>query len=539
MTHTPRSFVLQNALVFDGTGQKSYPGDVVVEHGVIQEVTAPGKAQALGERLDATGLAVSSGFIDMHSHSDLAVLQDPEHLCKTTQGVTLEVVGQDGLGYAPVSPETREELAQQLAGWNGPPHDGTLDFSTVGEYLDKVDQGTAVNVATLVPHGTVRLLVMGSEARHSTPDEMREMSSITDISMREGAFGLSAGLTYAPAIYAHDDELVALCETVAKHGGIYSPHHRNYGEGFLEAVDECIDISRQSGCPLHLTHCNMTAKKYWGRTDLLLDKLADAGREGIDVTLDTYPYLAGMTYLHALFPSWIFEGGLQRAEARINNSDARARLVHELKVSGTDGNQGGPINWPAVTIAHTNRPANAAAVGMSLDQYAASVDKDVAEAYIDLVVDEKFAASCLVFAGSEENMRAIMQHDRHMVGSDGITFGTRPHPRAWGAFTRVLGVYARDEGVISMEGAIARMTGRPARRLGLTNRGFVKPGQLADLVVFDPATVIDKATYDSPREASAGIDSVFISGEYVIRDGQRTGHLLGRSVRNPQHWSGS
>ena len=539
MTPTPRSFVLRNAFVLDGTGQQGYHGDVVVEHGAIVDVTAPGRAQALGRQIDVTGLAVSSGFIDMHSHSDLAVLQDPDHLPKTTQGVTLEVVGQDGLGYAPVNPETREELAQQLAGWNGPPDEGTLDFSTIGEYLDKVDQGAAINVATLIPHGTLRLLVMGSEARHATADELREMSHITQLGMREGAFGLSAGLTYAPAINAHDDELVALCRTVAKHGGIYSPHHRNYGEGFLEAVDECIDIARESSCPLHLTHCNMNAKKYWGRADILLDKLDAASSDNVDITLDTYPYLAGMTYLHALFPSWIFEGGIQQAKARINNSDARARLVHELKVTGTDGNQGGPLNWPAITIAHTNRPANAGAVGMSLDKYAASVDKDVAEAYIDLVVDEEFAASCVVFAGNEDNLRTIMASERHMVGSDGIVFGKRPHPRAWGAFTRVLGVYAREEGVISLEGAIARMTGRPATRLGLSDRGFVKPGQVADLVVFDPNTVIDKATYDNPREASAGIESVFISGDYVIKDGQRTGNLLGRSVRNPMHWSRS
>lgn len=536
MTKNSRSLVLRNALVLDGTGKPGFHADVVIAGGLIHEVSAPGKTDALGEQIDVTGLAVSSGFIDMHSHSDLAVLQDPEHLGKTTQGVTLEVVGQDGLGYAPASPETREELAQQLAGWNGQPDADTLDFSTVGEYLNKVDQGAPVNVATLIPHGTVRLLVMGSADRHAKADDLKAMTSIVDISMREGAMGLSAGLTYAPAIYAHDDELVALCQVVSNHGGIYSPHHRNYGEGFLEAVDECIEISRKSSCPLHLTHCIMSAKKYWGRADLLLDKLAQAARDNLDISLDTYPYLAGMTYLHALFPSWIFEGGLQKVEARISNSDVRARLVHELKVTGTDGNQGGPVNWAAVTIAHTNRPANAGAVGMSLDHYAASVNKDVAEAYIDLVVDEKFAASCVVFAGNEDNLRAIMQHDKHMVGSDGIMFGKRPHPRAWGAFTRVLGVYAREEQVISLEGAVARMTGRPAERLGLTNRGFVKPGQIADLVVFDPATVIDKATYDLPREPSVGIDSVLISGEYVIKGGQRTGHLLGRSVRNPKHW---
>ena len=539
MTMTSRSFVLQNALVLDGTGKPGYHGDVVVAEGLIQEISSPGKAKALGEHIDSTGLAVSSGFIDMHSHSDLAVLQDREYLAKTTQGVTLEVVGQDGLGYAPVSVETREELAQQLAGWNGQPDKDTLNFSSVGNYLDRIDQGAAVNVATLVPHGTLRLLVMGAADRHATADELKEMTSIAEISMREGALGMSTGLTYAPAIYAHDDELVALCRAVANHGGYYAPHHRNYREGFLEAVDECLDIARDSGCPLHLTHCHMSATKYAGRADLLLEKLARAEKDKVDVSLDTYPYLAGMTYLHALFPSWIFEGGLEKAEGRLKNSDARSRLFHELKITGTDGNHGAPIPWPAITIAHTSRPANAGAVGMNLEQYAKSVGKDVAEAYVDLIVDENFGASCVIFGGNEENVRAIMQHEKHMIGSDGILFGKRPHPRAWGCFTRILGVYAREEGVISMEGAVARMTGRPATRLGLTNRGFVRPGQVADLVVFDPATVLDKSTYEQPREPSVGIESVFISGDYVIKDRQRTGQLLGRSVRNPKHWSNS
>lgn len=537
MTTNPNSFVLKNALVLDGTGKPGYHADVVVDQGLIQAIAPPGKADALGAQIESSGLAVSSGFIDMHSHSDLAVLQDEDHLAKTTQGVTLEVVGQDGLGYAPVSPGTREELAQQLAGWNGKPETDSLNFSTVGEYLDKIDQGAAINVATLVPHGTLRLLVMGSADRYATEDELNKMASIVEISMKEGAVGMSAGLTYAPAIYAHDDELVALCKAVAKHGGYYAPHHRNYGLGFLEAVDECLAISRESACPLHLTHCHMGAAKYSGRADLLLDKLALAKTDGIEVSLDSYPYLAGMTYLHALMPSWAFEGGAEKAKARIKNTDARSKLIHELKVAGTDGNQGAPINWPAITIAHANRPANAGSVGMNLEQYAKSLNKDVAEAYLDLILDEDFGASCVIFGGNEANVRAIMQHEQHMIGSDGILFGKRPHPRAWGCFTRILGLYAREEQVISLEGAVARMTGRPASRIGLTNRGFVKPGQIADLVLFDPATVSDRSTYESPREPSVGIESVFIEGAYVIKNGQRTGSLVGRSIRNPKYWN--
>lgn len=475
----------------------------------------------------------------MHSHSDLAVLQDKEHLAKTTQGVTLEVVGQDGLSYAPVNPQTKAELAQQLAGWNGKPEISKLDFSSIGEYLDKIDQGSALNVAMLIPHGTLRMLVMGGAARYANENELNEMKTITEISMKEGAVGISAGLTYTPAIYAHDDELVELCKTVANHGGYYAPHHRNYGLGFLEAVDECLDISKKSNCALHLTHCHMSAPKYWGKAQLLIDKLSQAKINGVDVSLDSYPYLAGMTYLHAFLPSWISEGGLKKAKERIENSDARAKLIHELKITGTDGNQGSPVNWTAVIIAHVNRPDNNVAIGMNLQQYADRVKKDVAEAYLDLIIDEDFESSCVIFAGNEENVRTIMQHENHMIGSDGILFGKRPHPRAWGTFARILGVYGRDEKVLTLEGAVARMTGRPAKRIGLTDRGFVKPNYLADLVVFDPKTVIDKSTYENPREPAAGIIHVFIDGQYVIKNSKRTDLVVGKSVRNPKHWSKS
>jgi N-acyl-D-amino-acid deacylase len=512
---------------------------VVVNQGRIQEITQPGKSNSIGEQIEASNLAVAPGFIDMHSHSDLAVLQDREHLAKTTQGVTLEVVGQDGLSYAPVNVETKAELAQQLAGWNGKPDISDLDFSSIGEYLDRVDQGAALNVATLIPHGTLRMLVMGAQARYANQNELAEMKTITEISMKEGAVGLSAGLTYTPAIYAHDEEIIELCKTVADHGGFYAPHHRNYGLGFLEAVDECLDISKKSNCALHLTHCHMSAPKFWGKASLLIDKLSQAKLNGIDVSLDSYPYLAGMTYLHAFLPSWINEGGLKKAKERIENSDARAKLVHELKITGTDGNQGSPVNWTAVIIAHVNRPDNNNAIGMNLEQYAKSVNKDVAEAYLDLILDENFESSCVIFAGNEENVREIMQHENHMIGSDGILFGKRPHPRAWGCFARILGVYGRDEQVVSMEGAVARMTGRPAKRLGLTDRGFIKPGYLADLVVFDPTTVIDKATYEKPREQAQGIEHVFIAGEYVVKNAKRTDLVVGKSVRNPKYWSKS
>ena len=297
------TFTIRGAQAIDGTGSKPQRNDLLVKDGVIAKYGFILKGEEEGRVVDGSGLVLTPGFIDMHSHSDLAVLSDPEHLSKVTQGVTLEVLGQDGLSYVPSSDESLEVLREQLYGWNGDPKGVSWNFHSVADYLNEVDKGAAVNVAYLIPHGSVRMLVRGNVAGLSSPSELKEMEHLVETGMQEGAVGLSAGLTYTPAMYADNAELIALCRVVAKYAGYYAPHHRNYGARFLDAVDECIDISRASDCALHLTHCHMSAPANHGRTDLLFDRLAKAESEGLDITLDSYPYLAGSTYLHAMLPS--------------------------------------------------------------------------------------------------------------------------------------------------------------------------------------------------------------------------------------------
>lgn len=518
----------RGATVVDGTGAPAYRADISVHNGRISAVDEGVR----GRVVDADGLVLAPGFIDMHSHSDLQVLANPDHLAKVSQGVTLEVLGQDGLSYAPVDDETLAGLRTQLAGWNDDPPGFDWNWRSVGEYLDRLDLGIAVNAAYLVPQGTARMLAVGWESRPCTESEMDIMRSLVATGLAEGAVGMSSGLTYAPGMYASTAELVALCEVVGTGGGYYSPHHRSYGAGALEAYAEMIEVSRRSGCPLHLAHATMNFPVNEGRVDGLLSLLDNAIADGCDISLDTYPYLPGATYLSALLPSWSAEGGLDPTLARLSDSDIRERIRADMEEHGSDGCHGVPVDWDTIEINGVRRPENAHLVGHTVAASARSASRPPAELFFDVLVSEKLGTSCLMHIGHEDNVRAIMRHPTHTGGSDGLLVGDRPHPRAWGTFPRYLAKYVRELGVLSLEDCVAHLTGRAARRLRLTDRGLVRAGYAADLVLFDPSTVADTATFDNPRQPATGIPYVLVNGVPVIDDGRHTGALAGHSIRN-------
>lgn len=529
---TGADLLLTGGMVMDGTGAPPFAADVSVRDGRIAEVGAL-RATGAAEVVDVTGLTVAPGFIDMHAHSDIAVLADPLHEAKVRQGVTLEVVGQDGLSYAPVSDETLRSLRAQLRGWNGDPERLDWSWRSVGEYLDRIDQGTAVNIAYLVPHGTVRMLTLGEDDRRPGPAELVRMRELVAQGMDEGAFGLSAGLSYPPGMYADDDELVALCEVVAERSGYYCPHHRNYGSLAMESYGDCIGIGRRSGVPVHLTHAHLGFECNKGRGPQLLDLVDRAHDEGLDVSLDSYPYLAGSTYLHAVLPGWCQAGGRHETIRRLQDPDLRERLRVELEVTGSDGFHGVPASWDKVVISGVVRADSAALIGQSVAAAAAAAGSRPIDFLCSFLVAEDLGATCLELVGNEENVRTIMTHPSHMVGSDGILVGDRPHPRAWGTFPRYLARYARELGILTMEQAIAKMTSVPARRLGLSDRGVVRAGNWADLVCLDLTKVHDCATYEVPRQYPIGIDWVIVNGVPVIADGSHTGRLPGHSIRRP------
>jgi N-acyl-D-amino-acid deacylase len=523
--------LIRGGRVIDGAGNPWFAADVGIVADRIASVERLGSESAR-RVIDADGLFVCPGFVDMHTHSDLQLLVNPPHQAKVHQGVTLEVLGQDGLSYAPVTDEVLEQLRGQLAGWNDDPPAFDWSWRTVAEYLDRLDRGIAVNAAYLVPHGTLRMIAMGLDDRVPTPGELTEMKRLLADGLAQGAVGLSSGLTYTPGMYAADDELVELCGVVREYGGYYCPHHRNYGLRALEAYAACIEIARRSGAPLHLAHAHLGYEVNRGRAPELLAMIDKARADGVDVTLDTYPYLAGATYLHAFLPSWIHAGGSHATIERLRDPDLRERLRREMEDEGSDGFHDIPIDWSAIVISGARRAANERWIGRSVGDAAAEAGERPIDFLCELLVAEELGVSCIAHIGNEENVRTIMTHPAHTAGSDGILVGERPHPRSFGTFPRYFAVYVRELGLLTWEQAVRKMTSLPAQRLGFGDRGLLRPGLAADVVCLDPDTVRDTATYEEPRRLPEGIPYVLVNGQLVVDDGVRTEALPGRALRS-------
>ncbi|WP_314611846.1 N-acyl-D-amino-acid deacylase family protein [Streptomyces stackebrandtii] len=524
--------VFRDAEVVDGSGGPSYRADVAIDGGriaaIVKEGAAAGCQRPTARRVvDAEGLVLSPGFVDMHAHSDLALLRDPDHGAKAAQGVTLEVLGQDGLSYAPVDDRTLGEVRRAITGWNGDGSDLDLDWRTVGEYLDRLDgahggRGIAVNAAYLVPQGTVRMYAVGWEDRPATASELDRMRQLVAEGLEQGAVGMSSGLTYTPGMYAPDSELTELCRVVAAYGGYYCPHHRSYGAGALQAYEEMVALTREAGCALHLAHATMNFGVNKGRAPELLALLDEALDAGADISLDTYPYTPGSTTLVAVLPSWASEGGPEAVLTRLRDEETAERIRHHLEVTGSDGCHGVPVDWDTIEIAGVTDPGLVEHVGRRVDGWATARR---------LLLDDRLGTTILQHVGHEENVRTIMRHRVHTGGSDGILQGLKPHPRAYGTFPEYLGRYVRELGVLSLEECVAHLTSRPAARLRLPDRGLVREGYVADLVLFDPHTVASGATYAAPRTLPKGIPHVLIDGRFVMEDGRRTDVLAGRAIR--------
>ncbi|MEV4922515.1 N-acyl-D-amino-acid deacylase family protein [Streptomyces roseoverticillatus] len=533
--------VFRDVRVIDGSGGPSYRADVALAGGRIAAIAREGDPRPAARRtVEAHGLALSPGFIDMHAHSDLALLRDPAHTAKAAQGVTLEVIGQDGLSYAPVDDRTLAAVRAQIAGWNGgTPEDTSVEFTwrTVGEYLDRLDhgfagEGIAVNAAYLIPQGTLRALAVGWEDRPATPAETERMKRLVAEGLEQGAVGLSSGLTYTPGMYATDAELTELCRVVAAYGGYYCPHHRSYGKGALAAYEEMIALTRRAGCALHLAHATMNFGVNEGRAPELLALLDAALAAGADVSLDTYPYTPGCTTLAAMLPSWAGEGGPEAVLARLRDDATAERIRYAMETEGADGCHGVPIDWEAIEVSGVADPALASAhVGRTIAGAARERGEEPWATARRLLIADRLGTAILQHVGHEENVRTIMRHRVHTGGSDGILHGAKPHPRAYGTFPHYLGRYVRELGVLSLEECVAHLTSRPAARLRLPDRGLVRVGHRADLVLFDPETVAAGATFEAPRTLPTGIPYVLIAGRFVMEDGHRTDVLAGRTVR--------
>jgi len=531
--------VYRRAAVVDGTGAARYTADVAIEGERVVAVVRPGDPRSLELpdgviEVDAAGLVLAPGFIDMHAHSDLAVLTGADHDAKIRQGVTTEVIGQDGLGYAPLDDTAAAVIPTQIAGWNGL---RDAPWRTMDDLLGAIDAATAANVAVLVPQGNLRMMTVGHDSRPATASELEAMCALLGEALDAGAFGMSSGLTYTPGMHASTAELEALCRVVAERGGYWAPHTRSYGGGALDAYREALDIGRRTGCPIHLTHATMNFAPNRGRAAALLELIDDAVADGVDATLDTYPYLPGATTLAALLPSQLAGAGDLIAGIRALNEHGREQVRIELEEVGCDGFHGERADWSQIEISGVSAPALAGLVGRTIAQIAEDDGRRAVDVVLDTIVADAGATGILMHIGDEDNVREIMRHPRHTGGSDGILIGAKPHPRGYGAFPRYLGHYVRELGVLSLEEAVRHLTATPARRLGLDRtdapRGVIREGATADLVLFDQETVAAGATFDDPRAHPIGIIDVLVGGRAVLAGGEITGDTPGTALRMP------
>jgi N-acyl-D-aspartate/D-glutamate deacylase len=522
--------LIQQAQVVDGSGAPSWVADVAIRGDTIAQVGTITSPQARVV-VNGTGLTLAPGFIDLHTHSDYTLLVNPLAESKVHQGVTTEVIGNCGTSPAPLGDEAfpiiRARMQQQYG----------LDVSwrTLAGYLERLaESGTAVNVVPIVGHGTIRSAVMGYAQRPPTTSELTHMQRLIAEAMTDGAFGLSTGLVYAPGCYADTDEIVELAKVVGQAGGMYFSHIRGESDSVLEAAQEAITVGQRAGVAVQISHLKTADRENWEKTPALLDLLDQANARGLDVTGDMYPYTAGATSLGALLPPWVHEGGLTKLLPRLRDEQVRARIRRDIE-QGVDGwwNPARAAGWSGVQISRA--PQHRSYQGMRLSDIASLRQQDPLEAALDILLAEEGNAGVVLFMMGDVQVQTILQHRRVMIGSDagatapyGVLGQGHPHPRAYGTFPRILGTYVRERGVISLEEAIFRMTGLTAWRLGLSDRGLVRPGYKADLVIFDAQHIADRATYDMPHAYPTGIRWVLVNGQVILRDGERLPVLPGR-----------
>jgi N-acyl-D-amino-acid deacylase len=522
------------AMVIDGTGRAGSRTDVGIRDEAIAAVGDLSRESA-GRVVNASGRVLAPGFIDMHSHSDWRLWGNRRAESKIRQGVTTEVVGNCGFSPAPVSAEFVDAMrAFALFIPKG------MDFGwrSVGDYLRAFDRdGTALNVVQLVGHGTLRVAAMGFARRPPAADELKRMQRMMTDAMEDGAWGMSTGLIYAPGSYATTDEIVTIARSAARHRGFYASHIRGEGVTLLEAVREAIQVGREADMPVQISHVKAAGRPHWGKVADALALIDAARAEGLDVMGDAYPYTASSTSLRTALPDWALEGGVAAMLERLASAETRARIRADMEAPG-GGSIVDRMGWDNVMIAWC--PKRKDAEGRRIAEIARDRRLDPIDAVFELLRDADGVASMILFQLDEADLRRALAHPQIMIGSDGSSLATsgemsagKPHPRNYGTFPRVLGRYARDERVLTLAEAVHKMTGLPARRLNLRDRGEIRVGAKADLVVFDPKRVADLATYEDPHRYPDGIEHVLVNGRFVIKDGEHTGSLPGKVLTPP------
>ncbi|MEL0038622.1 MAG: D-aminoacylase [Halieaceae bacterium] len=529
--------IIRGGTIYDGSGATPYRADIALKSQRIAAIGDLGGASGRIE-IDATGKAVSPGFINMIGWGVTSLIKDGRGISDISQGITLEVFG-EGNSMGPLSPSMREEFPKY---WD----QISPSWTSLGEYLEFLeDRGVSSNVASFIGATTARIHVLGRDDVKASPSQLEEMQALVRDAMQEGAVGVASSLIYTPASFANTEELIALASAASEYGGIYASHMRNEGKGIFEALDELITIAREADIPAEIYHLKISYPPFWDRFDDVLAVIEDARRSGLKITADMYPYPAGSTGLDAIMPPWVKEGGIDQWIARMQDPETRAKLIQAMRENPDDwDNRLASGGADSVLLVEFRNPDLKHLAGMTLAEVAQQRGMSPEETAMDLVIEDRTRVGAMYFNQSEDVVRKAIQQpwvsfctDAVSIAAEGDQLLNHRHPRTYGTFPRVLGHYVRDLQLLSLEQAVHRASGLPATNLSLRDRGFLREGYFADVLVFDPDTIQDHATFEKPHQYSTGMEKVFVNGELVFDDGEHTGALPGQVVRGPG-WTG-
>ncbi|TDI80092.1 MAG: D-aminoacylase [Caldithrix sp.] len=531
--------VIRNGMIYDGSGSSPFAGDIAISADTIAAVGSLGQVKGKQE-IDVGGMVVAPGFINMLSWATETLIEDGRSQSDIRQGVTLEVFG-EGWSYGPYNEKMKQEEVESQADIK---YD--IEWTTLGEYLEYLaHRGISCNIASFVGATTVRIHEIGYEDRPPAPEELSRMRELVRQAMEEGALGVGSSLIYAPAFYAKTDELIALCKVAAEYDGMYISHIRSEGNRLLQAVDELITIAREADIPAEIYHLKASGKPNWEKLDAVIAKVEAARAQGLRITADMYTYVAGATGLDAAMPPWVQEGGHKAWVNRLKDAEVRKKVKQQMVTPSNDWENlflaAGPEKMLLVGF---KSEALKPLTGKTLSEVAEMRGTSPAETAMNLVIEDDSRVGTVYFLMSEENIKkkiaipwVAFDSDAGSLAPYGVFLKQNPHPRAYGSFARLLGKYVRDEKIILLEEAIRRLTSFSAENLGLKRRGFLKPGYFADIVIFDPESIQDHATFEKPHQYSTGVHHVFVNGTQVLKEGEHTGAKPGRVVRGPG-WTG-
>ena len=524
--------LIKGAEILDGSGAPTTRGDVAI---VGDRIAAVGRAEGARAKrvVNAMERAVAPGFVDIHSHSDYHYFLAPQVESQVMQGVTCEIIGNCGYAAAPIWGSWLEDRAREYKRIHGL----DLDWTTVAGYQERLKNiGVSVNYAVLMGHGTLRGSAMGGANRPAKPEDISAMVEGARRGMREGAVGLSTGLVYAPGCFADRDEVAVIARGVREEGGVLTSHMRSEGDGLLEAIEEIIGIAEAAAIPLQISHLKTMHPRNWGKRDRMFELIEAAQRRGVEVTCDRYPYTAANTGLAQVMPRWALEGSKDEQAARLADPTTRSRIREEILKETPSADR-----WDTIMISEVTLEKNRRYEGLRVSQAARLARAEPVDFLLDMLREERNNVDAIYFAMSEDNLREILRKPYVMIGSDagcrdhyGPLSKGRPHPRGFGTFARVLGHFVRDEKLFDLPTAIRKMTWDPCRRLGLQDRGLLRPGFAADVVLFDPTRIKDTATYEEPIKYPEGVEMVLVNGVATVEGGQHTGARAGRMVRRTE-----